>query len=591
MQRTEPLFAESRDTFRAWTRCKQKTLRLPMDSQIRSSKRSRSPAHRAILALDLDCFYASVAIRARPHLKDKPVVIVQKHLCVTSNYVARNRAKGAVQKMTPVSNALKACPELVLIDGSDLTPFREASLEVLSITRAWLLERAQSISQRLRIDAPTCPCQRLGMDEIFVDMSTLVDAEIAAGGMPWKFDGHIFGSTADDSIRRFLMVSSQLAGQLRTHIIAKTSLTLCSGISDNKLLAKLAVNMHKPNDQTTFLPGEAASYLASLSPVALMGFGRGFYEKMQKWVEQHPPITKVECVRDVLAMFDTGKRGLQTLSKVLGSEATAIHILKICKGEDDSPVIDNGDAPKSISSDDSFRSCTTMTDLQKRVTIQTTRLMKRLRQDGQIYSRYPRTMTVGYRHRGQGYASTSRSVPIPMEIVSVCCSRQGGAEEKAIEVLCKVALKVLREHAGVHETSSFDMTFFSIGAATFMDMDQYNANTNTRNISDFFSKDRHSGGTSQKAVPDMEIDKSMKGLSCTTRTSFASANPRNISGDRKDLKKLCPICRMSLTGSNAIVNRHIDQCLGVEDRRPSAKKRRTGRQTMRVDSFFRKAGQ
>lgn len=48
----------------------------------------------------------------------------------------------------------------------------------------------------------------------------------------------------------------------------------CSaGIACNKLLAKLASGLHKPDDQTVLPPPEAAGFVAPLPPRALAGVG------------------------------------------------------------------------------------------------------------------------------------------------------------------------------------------------------------------------------------------------------------------------------------------------------------------------------
>ena len=63
-----------------------------------------------------------VAILRNPSLRDKPVGVRQKYLIVTTNYVAR---RAGMKKMIKVSEAKKQCPELVVIDGENLDPYRE----------------------------------------------------------------------------------------------------------------------------------------------------------------------------------------------------------------------------------------------------------------------------------------------------------------------------------------------------------------------------------------------------------------------------------------------------------------------------------
>lgn len=565
-----------------------------MQSRGSATKRPRTlPERRAILALDLDCFYASVAIRARPHLADKPVVIVQKHLCVTSNYVARSRAKGAVQKMTPVSKALAACPELVLIDGSDLTPFREASSEVRAIIRSWLHKRIDNLAGKLHGPSFNCPCQGLGLDEVFIDISRLVSEEINARAMPWKFHGHVFGETRDDTSRRTLMVASQLAHDLRAHVTRETTLTLCAGVGDSKLTAKLAVNMNKPDDQTIFLPDRAPEYVSQLHPRSLPGFGHGSLDKIQQWAKVNGLDREIETVADVLRTLGEGEKGIKVLTSILHSATTARHLIALCTAKDSSCVVDSGDAPKSMSAEDSCRSCTTMSDLESRITKQTTRLVNRLRCDGQLYSRYPKTLTVSYRFRGQGFVGTMRSVPMPMEVISVCCSIHPEAETKAIAAVRKASLAVLRDHANIKGSSSFDLTLFAVGATNFTDKNKnQRPRSTTRSISEFFMKETAQKSSRIKKSEEHTNAKKVRGarkVHPDEKRGLVMFDPGKPRDANENLILRCPICDVVLPSKNSEQNSHIDQCLGLDRTTPIPKKRRTKAQTFAVDSFFRRS--
>ncbi|KAA0161080.1 hypothetical protein FNF27_03998 [Cafeteria roenbergensis] len=112
---------------------------------------------RCIIALDIDAFYAQVAELRDGSLRGRPVAIQQKAICVTCNYEAR--AFG-VHKLQRIAEAKRMCPRLVLVSGEDLTPFRAVSSAVFELIRS----------------AFTPHVQRLGMDEVFLDVSDAVDA-------------------------------------------------------------------------------------------------------------------------------------------------------------------------------------------------------------------------------------------------------------------------------------------------------------------------------------------------------------------------------------------------------------------------------
>ena len=112
---------------------------------------------RVVVALDVDAFYAQCAELQDSSLRSRPVGVRQKAIVVTANYKAR--AMG-VFKLQLVSEAKKACPELVLVPGEDLTSFRAVSLAVFELLCCSFTPLAQ----------------RLGMDEVFLDVTRAVDS-------------------------------------------------------------------------------------------------------------------------------------------------------------------------------------------------------------------------------------------------------------------------------------------------------------------------------------------------------------------------------------------------------------------------------
>ncbi|XP_069737098.1 DNA polymerase iota-like isoform X2 [Phaenicophaeus curvirostris] len=139
----------------------------------RSAEASRS---RVIVHLDLDCFYAQVEMIRRPELRAKPLGVQQKSIVVTCNYVARNLG---VRKLMAVEEAKEKCPHLVLLNGEDLTPYRETSYRVTELLQE------------------TCPLvERLGFDENFVDVTELVEKRLEQheGPEDLAVAGHVYGN-------------------------------------------------------------------------------------------------------------------------------------------------------------------------------------------------------------------------------------------------------------------------------------------------------------------------------------------------------------------------------------------------------------
>lgn len=95
-----------------------------------------------------DCFYAAVFEQERPELKSLPLAVQQKQVIVTCNYEARRRG---LYKLQLLREARKACPDVVVVLGEDLTPFRNASKDNYHFLRHFIWSNK---------------AERLGFDEV-----------------------------------------------------------------------------------------------------------------------------------------------------------------------------------------------------------------------------------------------------------------------------------------------------------------------------------------------------------------------------------------------------------------------------------------
>lgn len=101
-------------------------------------------------AQDYDCFYAQVLEHKNPALKNQPLGVRQKNILATCNYNARRLG---VRKLMLASEAKRLCPDLVLVNGEDLTPFRDVSKILFNFLRS------HSWNNKV---------ERLGFDEVFM---------------------------------------------------------------------------------------------------------------------------------------------------------------------------------------------------------------------------------------------------------------------------------------------------------------------------------------------------------------------------------------------------------------------------------------
>ncbi|CAK7203237.1 hypothetical protein SEUCBS139899_005968 [Sporothrix eucalyptigena] len=209
---------------------------------------------RIILHFDYDCFYAQVVQNRAPGgaLVGRSVGVTQKSILATCNYEARRRG---VRKLMRITEARRICPDIVLVDGEDLSPFRDVSKQLYRLVRDAV--------------GPGAPVERLGLDEVFVDATALVDANLerllARYGciingskndsntcvLPPKRDG--FDISHHDKTCMRLLLGSQLAAHLRHRLEHEAGYTASAGIATSKLLSKLAGKVNKPANQTVLV--------------------------------------------------------------------------------------------------------------------------------------------------------------------------------------------------------------------------------------------------------------------------------------------------------------------------------------------------
>lgn len=255
---------------------------------------------RYVFHIDMDCFFAAVALRNYPDYRDKPVVISHFGLspdsnaladdfnvsstseCATCNYHAR---KYGIKKGMYLGRAKQLCPDLVVLKY-DFDGYEEVSEQVTDI----LEEQADLHGGNL---------EQVSCDEAFLE---------------------IFLELSDKSLLKVV----SLAETIRTSIFEVTSCTATVGVAHNKFLAKLATDKVKPNG--SFVVDDPQELLRELNLRDLHGIGH----KLERKLEEERLVT----VQDV---WDLGEEGEGELIRVLGP-GIGRKVWLFCKGVDDRPV-------------------------------------------------------------------------------------------------------------------------------------------------------------------------------------------------------------------------------------------------------------
>lgn len=290
-----------------------------------SSKMLKTNHNRVIIHIDIDCFYAQVEEILNPELRTKNVGIQQKSCIVTCNYNAR--AKG-VTKLMGLQEALQLCPDLVLVNGEDLTKYKQMSDRIFEV-----------LSSRY-----THQIEKLGMDENFLDVTKLLDNYSAAASNAVEKSTFIESSSCDGELEcdcgcyKRLKIGTHIAKEMRQTLFDELGITTCAGIAYNKQLAKLIGSRNKPNKQTVIFDSAVSSYMRSLESVRkICGIGHKMAEQLESF--------GIKTVAD-LQDFD-----LELLKKKLDIK-TAEKLKNWANGIDSSEIRPTG-KPKSLSIEDS----------------------------------------------------------------------------------------------------------------------------------------------------------------------------------------------------------------------------------------------
>ncbi|KAM6036600.1 DNA polymerase iota isoform 3-T3 [Theristicus caerulescens] len=349
--------------------------------------------------------------------------VQQKNIVVTCNYEAR---KLGVKKLMSVRDAKEKCPQLVLVNGEDLTPYRETSYKVTELLGEF------------------CPLvERLGFDENFVDITEMVEKRLnqlqQSGCCRVCVSGHVYNNQAinlHDTTHVRLVIGSQIAEEFREAIHASLGLTGCAGVASNKLLSKLVSGTFKPNQQTVLLPESCQDLIRSLDHIQKVP-GIGY--KTAKRLET----LGVRNVCDLQAFPSAA------LEKELGV-SIAQRIQKLSYGEDDSPVTPSG-PPQSFSDEDSFKKCSSEVEVKEKIEELLPNLLDRIYKDG----RQPRTVRLTIRQfsaTDKWFHRESRQCPIPPHLIQKFGKESSNVLSPLVDILMKLFRKMIDVDLPFHLT-------------------------------------------------------------------------------------------------------------------------------------------
>jgi DNA polymerase IV len=184
---------------------------------------------RAVLHVDMDAFYASVEQHDEPTLAGRPLIVGWdggRGVVAAASYEVRIFG---VRSAMPMRQALKLCPHAVCVRPR-MSRYQEVSRTVFGVFREI-----------------TPLVEGLSLDEAFLDVTA--SQELLGGAL-------------------------QIAQLIKRRIRERTGLTASVGVAPNKLVAKIASDLKKPDGLTVVTPESLRALLDPLSVRKMPGLGR-----------------------------------------------------------------------------------------------------------------------------------------------------------------------------------------------------------------------------------------------------------------------------------------------------------------------------
>ncbi len=243
---------------------------------------------RIVIHLDMDAFFAAVEAERDPALRGRPLVIGAdpkggqgRGVVMTASYAARTYG---IRSAMPISRAwrlaeaarLRGEPETVFLRGNHPL-YREVSGRIMALAQ----EGADAFEEA-------------SIDEAYLDVSSQGDFERAR----------------DHALR------------LKARVREREGLTASVGIGPNKLVAKIASDMKKPDGLTIVPPDAVLDFLAPLSIRVIPGIG----PKTQALLGSHgiKTIAELRTVDPVALVGWLGKWGADLHDRALGISDSSV---------------------------------------------------------------------------------------------------------------------------------------------------------------------------------------------------------------------------------------------------------------------------
>jgi DNA polymerase-4 len=182
----------------------------------------------------MDAYFASVEQAHRPHLRDKPVIVTadpygnpkgRRSVVAAASYEAK---QSGVKSGMPLFEALKLCPQAFLVEGN-ADKYQTLTCQLISILSRF--------SHQIEV---------YSIDEAFLDVTQT---------------HHLFSGAA------------KVGEVIRALVKKKLNITCSIGVAPNKLVAKVASSLRKPDALVVVAPDDLPEMLWPLPVDRIPGVG------------------------------------------------------------------------------------------------------------------------------------------------------------------------------------------------------------------------------------------------------------------------------------------------------------------------------
>ena len=311
---------------------------------------------RTIVCVDMDAFFASVEQQcAAGDLDDRPVMVCgnteRRSVVAAANYLAREYG---VRAGTPITTARRLCPHGVFLEG-DPEKYVYTCLRINDLCREF---------------TPVVEC--FSIDESFLDISG---------------SAHLFGGPVETGRR------------LKARIRQELGIPCTAGIGPNKLLAKTASKLGKPDGLFVLTREDIPTKFHPLPIDKLYGVGAQTTKKLARV--------------GVTTIGHLARLSTDVLKKMFGIIGPMLH--DAANGIDHSPLVTDEEQPEPKSVGNSYTLSADTRDVRRVLTVLLglcSKVGRRLRKGGHA----GRTVTLVVRYANFQTFVRARTVEAPLDI-------------------------------------------------------------------------------------------------------------------------------------------------------------------------------